>query len=95
MPANPSPGPYPYTPTPYHLGNPSTYNKVIKATAPFTATGSYAVPAAFYVSGSIGAQVTLVNGGQFQATPAAANPSMIYEMGVLTVDVGTVYLLYR
>jgi len=96
MAANPISGPYSYTPLGYHSGNPGKYNSVFKATATFIATGSYGNVSGFYVSGSSGATVTLVNGGQFQVPAgAAATPVQIFEMSVYSVDAGTVYLLYR
>lgn len=92
----PVPGPYSYTGSQYHSANPAKYNQVVKATATFIATGSYANVSAFYLSGSSAATVTLVNGGQIQLTaPAAGYSSIIYEMGVYSVDAGTVYLLYK
>jgi hypothetical protein len=95
MAANPIPGPYTYTQKPYgtDIGN---YTKVIKASATFYATGSNAYPAAFYISGSAGAAVTLTNGEQIAfPAPAATAPAQIFEMAVYSVDSGTVYLLYR
>lgn len=87
--------PYNFPATTYHGTNPALYNSVIKATAPYMATGSAAYSVGFYVSGSGAATVTLVNGGQFSTTPAAASPSIVYQMSVYSVDSGTVYLLYR
>lgn len=87
---------YSYTQLGFHSGNPATYNSTVKATAPFIATGSYVNSSAFYVSGSAGATVTLVNGGQFQIPAgAAATPVQVFTMSVYSVDSGTVYLLYR
>jgi hypothetical protein len=94
--AIPTPGPYTYTTSPFHSGNPATYNRVVKATGPYYATGSVTTPSAFYISGSAGtATVTLLNGGQIQLGASAASPSVIYEMSIYSVDAGTVYLLYR
>ena len=63
--SNPTPGPYTYTSSPFHSGNPATYNRAVKATAPYFATGSVTTPSAFYISGSgATATVTLFNGGQ-------------------------------
>lgn len=92
---NPTSGPYTYTASPFHSGNPATYNRAVKVTGPYLTTGSFA-PAAFYISGSTStAAVTLLNGGQIQLTAAAGSPSIIYEMSLYSVDSGTVYLLYR
>ena len=92
-----APGPYAApTGVSYYGNNQSTYNRVVKATATFIATGSNANVSAFYLSGSSPATVTLNNGGQIQLTaPAAGYSSIIYEMSVYSVDSGAVYLLYR
>jgi hypothetical protein len=95
MPVSRFTGTYPYTAVPYHktIG---TYSKSVLAAATFYATGSNANPVAFYISGSAGATVTLVNGGQiaFPSISATA-PLQIHEMAVYSVDAGTVYLLYK
>jgi len=95
MPANPV-NQYDSTPVPYHSINTAKYNKSVLVSANFIATGSFANPAAFAISGSALATVTLINGGTFTApAPAAASPMTIYEMGVYSVTAGSVYLLYR
>jgi hypothetical protein len=93
--ANPITGPYTYTQQIYHQES-AKYNRTVLANATFFATGAYANPSAFYVSGSTGATVTLTDGGTI-AIPAAAaaTPAQVFEMSVYSVTAGTVYLLYR
>jgi hypothetical protein len=97
VPVSPVQGPYNYPlSSSYHSTNASKYNRVITATATFYATGSNVNPAAFILSGSSGATVTLTNGGQLQLpAAAAAYPGIVHEMSVYSVDAGTVFLLYR
>jgi len=94
--STPISGPYTGVPaSPYHV-NTGQFNRVVTATATFFATGSNANPAAFYVSGSAGATVTLINGGTLSLpAPGAANPAIIHNIGVYSVTAGTVFLLYR
>jgi hypothetical protein len=94
--SKPIPGPYTLSTTYTYHQNPAKYNRTVLATAPFVATGSNANCVGFYQSGSAAATVTLVNGGSF-TTPAAAasTPAAIYEMGVVSVTAGSVYLLFN
>lgn len=89
--ANPISGPYLYTPVPYHASGPGQFNRVVLAAATFYATGSNAYPAAFYVSGSGDATVTLINGGSITVNGSDRD---VFEMSVATVTAGTVFLLY-
>lgn len=90
MPANPIPGPYVLSSSVYHT-EPGEFNRVVTAAATFIATGSNANPAAFLVSGSSSATVTLINGGTI-SVPASNIP---YPLGVYSVTAGTVFLLYK
>lgn len=88
--SNPVPGPYIVSSSRYHVDS-GEFNRVVTAAATFIATGSNANPAAFLVSGSAGATVTLTNGGTI-SVPASNIP---YPLGVYSVTAGTVFLLYK
>lgn len=93
---NPISGPYTNIPATIYHTNQAKFNRSALVTGPFSATGSYANPSAFYQSGSAAVAVTLINGGTFSVPAAgAAAPANIYEVSVSSVDSGTVYLLYR
>ena len=91
---NPISGPYAVsTPLPTSLGK---YNRTVLVNAPFMATGSAAGNAAFFLSGSADAVLTLTNGGTL-TVPGVSNqtPTVVFEFGIKEVVSGSIYLLYN
>ena len=92
---NPISGPYSAPVASYFQGNSAKFNRTALVTGPFLATGSYANSSGFYISGSA-ATVTLTGGGSMTVPgTAASTPAAVYELGVYSVDAGSVYLLYK